>query len=340
MRRPDGTVAERGVFSNGVLHIGQVLSPDGSVQAEVNRPREAQLAIEAKEQAEAERKRQIEQERAQKLQERLLEEQRTIAEAQAAEAKFRQDLETLNVGQLFALADELTVAGNAQKARSVRRALISRFPDHPLAAQAVQQLSVPVTLAPLPPAISGDRTASPAPLTPPTAQNQPPVHGESRLSTHSFSGKSVCNVKMLEIAGKTLEFANEPRLGKLNPGKLLADPSLSRTVSQILATDYAAVDKLMELGRQRADNSLKSALAVSADPDKMRLIFASGRLSNLITLADIQGVQENRHLSHTGGAFVAHMADLFIYNMGVALQNCRDGSTVQSYVWPTGAVLN
>jgi len=48
---------------------------------------------------------------------------------------------TLGVGELFARADELDEAGAAVQARAVRRALIARFPESPLAMLAAQRLS-------------------------------------------------------------------------------------------------------------------------------------------------------------------------------------------------------
>lgn len=76
---------------------------------------------------------------------RRAEAERRVAERaaalRAAEQAYRDSLKTLNAGQLFTLADELAAAGDATKAREVRRALVSRFPDSPLAATAAQQLA-------------------------------------------------------------------------------------------------------------------------------------------------------------------------------------------------------
>jgi hypothetical protein len=47
----------------------------------------------------------------------------------------------MNAGQLFAKADELSSQGDKVKAREVLRSLVSRFPDHPLAATAAQQMT-------------------------------------------------------------------------------------------------------------------------------------------------------------------------------------------------------
>jgi hypothetical protein len=65
-----------------------------------------------------------------------------VAELKAAEErKFQHSLARGNPGQLFALADQLSAEGNTDQAREVRRALISRFPDHALAATAAAQLA-------------------------------------------------------------------------------------------------------------------------------------------------------------------------------------------------------
>lgn len=68
--------------------------------------------------------------------------EKVFAEQKIIDAStFRDSLNAMNAGQLFAKADELSSSGDAAKAREVLRALVSRFPDHPLAAQAANQLS-------------------------------------------------------------------------------------------------------------------------------------------------------------------------------------------------------
>ncbi|MEQ1536652.1 MAG: hypothetical protein ABL923_12335 [Burkholderiaceae bacterium] len=59
----------------------------------------------------------------------------------AAAKSFRDSLAKMNAGQLFAKADELSSQGDKAKAREVLRILVSRFPDHPLAATAAQQIA-------------------------------------------------------------------------------------------------------------------------------------------------------------------------------------------------------
>lgn len=57
------------------------------------------------------------------------------------DAAFEASLTRLGAGELFAKADELRTAGDADKARRALRALISRFPESPLAATAAQMLA-------------------------------------------------------------------------------------------------------------------------------------------------------------------------------------------------------
>ncbi len=87
-----------------------------------------------------------------KAEERTAVERRNKAEAlefeerkQAIAAKetlqFREDIEKLNAGQLFVKADELSAQGDKAKARETLRLLVSKFPDHPLAATAAQQMA-------------------------------------------------------------------------------------------------------------------------------------------------------------------------------------------------------
>jgi hypothetical protein len=62
-------------------------------------------------------------------------------EARQAEAEFQSSLKTMGAGQLFAKADELRRAGQTDKSLQMLRALVSRFPNSPLAGTAAQQLS-------------------------------------------------------------------------------------------------------------------------------------------------------------------------------------------------------
>lgn len=55
--------------------------------------------------------------------------------------QLRPEWAKLNPGQLYAKADEFLSREESLKARAVFRTLLSRFPDHPLAATAAQQIS-------------------------------------------------------------------------------------------------------------------------------------------------------------------------------------------------------
>lgn len=80
---------------------------------------------------------------------------------------FQTKLDTYGAGQLFALADELAEQGQADQSRAARRALISRFPESPLAATAAQQLATS----------SPGMTQAPAQRLRPVPQTQPTVTG-------------------------------------------------------------------------------------------------------------------------------------------------------------------
>jgi hypothetical protein len=129
IRRRDGTLAAKGKWdSAGNLAQGQIFDETGivvtrSVDAEGDRAKAAALV--------AERKRQSDRESDAK---RLADEEKSINQ-------FRDSLNKLNAGQLFAKADEFSTSGDKVKAREVLRTFLSRFPDHPLATTAAQQMS-------------------------------------------------------------------------------------------------------------------------------------------------------------------------------------------------------
>ena len=62
------------------------------------------------------------------------------AQIEAYANKFRAEIGQMNAGQLYAKADEFSSIGEIEEARKVLRVLVSRFPDHPLAAQAAARL--------------------------------------------------------------------------------------------------------------------------------------------------------------------------------------------------------
>jgi hypothetical protein len=150
----DGSPSEKGTFRDGQLYVGERYAA-GQVVAIVNRPRELMQQAEARQSANAERARALDAEKA-------AAEQRVRDEAALREQKFKTDLAGMNVGQLFALADELQAAGRTDPARQAMRALVTRFPDHPLATQAAANLSGASAKAPSPIAPAApDRTTSP-----------------------------------------------------------------------------------------------------------------------------------------------------------------------------------
>lgn len=134
------------------------------------------------------------------------------AEAQAAaereEAEFQAGLKTKSAGQLFALADELRANGDVDRGREALRALVSRFPDHPLALNAAQQLSQmgssssrsPGSMASLPPVQApgaGNPPSSTSPARGATAACGNPLAEEERIgglaeaSARRFPGEVV-----------------------------------------------------------------------------------------------------------------------------------------------------
>jgi hypothetical protein len=123
--RADGTLEAQGRFDKAGLWVGTKYDTSG-VRTEVNLPRERELAKRAQT------------EKALGDWAPLTEDQR---KREQAEQQFRASLQTMNPGQLFARADELNAQGDRDRAREAQRALMSRFPDHPLAATAARQMA-------------------------------------------------------------------------------------------------------------------------------------------------------------------------------------------------------
>ncbi|KQX93887.1 hypothetical protein [Variovorax sp. Root473] len=129
--RPDGKVSEKGNYDKaGKLSFGQRFDTEGVITA-VNVPAERQAAREAAVRNAGETARVAAE----------AENRRKREEAVRAEQQFQTSLQTLNPGQLFARADELSAQGDSARAREVQRALMSRFPNHPLAATAARQMA-------------------------------------------------------------------------------------------------------------------------------------------------------------------------------------------------------
>lgn len=86
------------------------------------------------------------------------------AKTKAAKA-FQSSLAKLNAGELFVLATKLARDSNADDALEARSALVSRFPNHPLAATAAQQMAAATTGASQPTS-NAATTASSLPSSP------------------------------------------------------------------------------------------------------------------------------------------------------------------------------
>ncbi|WP_369646728.1 hypothetical protein [Variovorax sp. V118] len=124
--RADGSLSEEGRYEKGVLSVGARIDTEGN-RIDVNLPRDREAAA----RAEAEKNRLAAE----------AEQQRKREQAAQAEQQFRTSLQTMNPGQLFARADELNAQGDHARAREVQRTLMSRFPDHPLAATTARQMT-------------------------------------------------------------------------------------------------------------------------------------------------------------------------------------------------------
>ena len=138
--KSDGTLHEEGLFEKSVLTVGKKYDSTGQVAEEVNLPRDRELAAANAIAVEQKRKREAEIARQEAEMARQSAEQRKKDDALAAEVAYRNSLNTMNAGQLFAGADEF-LARDKTKAREMLRILVSRFPDHPLAAAAAQQMA-------------------------------------------------------------------------------------------------------------------------------------------------------------------------------------------------------
>lgn len=139
----DGSLVERGVFRGGQLHAGERYA-NGQVVATVDGDRELRERAQARQAAE--------------LQRQGEEKARRDAEAARREREFQQDLQRMNAGELYALADQLREQREADKARQTLRALVARFPNHPLASAAASEM-VPDRPAPVA-AVASSHTAS------------------------------------------------------------------------------------------------------------------------------------------------------------------------------------
>ncbi len=140
--RADGTLASEGTYANFELSAGNLYDPTGTrVIESVDKVKaQAVAAAAARELVERQRREQEIAKAAQEAQERMAQAKQEAAKA-AQEAQYKSTLANSNAGQLFALAEQFAASGDAAKAREARLALISRFPNHPMAATAAQQMA-------------------------------------------------------------------------------------------------------------------------------------------------------------------------------------------------------
>lgn len=132
--RADGTLKEEGVFEGNQLVVGKSYAVNGVDSVEVDKLKEREVAAAAARATEEKRRQETEAQKQAEL-------KRKRDDQVAADQAYRDSLRSMNPGQLFSKADELASNGEREKARDVLRALVSRFPDHPLATQAALQMS-------------------------------------------------------------------------------------------------------------------------------------------------------------------------------------------------------
>jgi hypothetical protein len=100
----DGVLLSKGIWSAGSLSVGETYDSAGNVLKKIDKPGDERLAREAAEQA------------------------------------FRDSLNAMTAPQLYAKADELS-GSDKDKANQMLQALMSRFPDHPLAKRVSEQMA-------------------------------------------------------------------------------------------------------------------------------------------------------------------------------------------------------
>lgn len=161
---PDGRLSEEGRFDGTTVSVGKRYDSNGNV-TEVNVPGERQAAATAAREADERRKRDAETER-------LAADQRKRDDETRATQAFRDSLGTMNPGQLFAKADELSQSDKT-RSREVLRALITRFPDHKLAEAAAEQMASAARAS----SVASDRVVGSAQPRVASASGNPPLYG-------------------------------------------------------------------------------------------------------------------------------------------------------------------
>lgn len=149
----NGKKIEEGQYRDNQLAEGRRYGPDGRVTSVVKVLSDERLAAQAK----------VDRERAESARLAQEQQQRELKAKQEAEARIAR----MNPGELFAYADELTSQGKPDEARKMYRTLLSRYPNHPLAANAAQALSASANAAPAANMAQGGMEAAPS------AQNAP-----------------------------------------------------------------------------------------------------------------------------------------------------------------------
>ena len=134
---PNGALQSKGEYENGVLVQGKSFDQLGKV-TDVTTLLDRYTKIATDTTAANDR---AKREREQEITSRAAADKQKVDAMARDERQFQTSLNSLNVGQLFAKADELKSQGDSAKSRDALRALIARFPNHALATTAAQQLS-------------------------------------------------------------------------------------------------------------------------------------------------------------------------------------------------------
>lgn len=154
--RANNTLESEGKYEKSTLVDGKSYDSSGKVTAvTILRDREAKVAADI-----AAANDRVRREREQEIASRAAADKQKADAMARDEQQFQASLNSLNVGQLFAKADEFKSQGDSAKSRDALRALIARFPNHALATTAAQQLSSQNR----PPSASRDALAQPSNL--------------------------------------------------------------------------------------------------------------------------------------------------------------------------------
>lgn len=131
MYRADGTLLERGEYVGNQLYVGDRFDAQGKPIAHVDKKKEQEAKLDAERRNEAEKAMALQAERQAKLEAQ----NRTLVQT------YERRLQTEEPQQLFLQAEAFLNAGDKYWARRSLRALIARFPNHPLVAGASTMLA-------------------------------------------------------------------------------------------------------------------------------------------------------------------------------------------------------